>query len=188
MRTNRNKRDARQSDASSKVELDRWVSATVELGELGGSIAQADGLRLQFKKQWVGILEPFANQQWFGWVPGELCCRFAPACAKGLFLTDLERWQSRPGHEHLSLPSGDTPVKTSYERRGRLTLPESIAAVNIKRSQLLLVGARRGFIEIWIPEAFAAYCTHMASPFATGDSMRSRPVPQNSGVCQGQPN
>ena len=153
------------SDASSNLELSRWLRVTEEVGEMGGFFPQAEGYRVQFKKTWVEAIAPFFGQQWWSWVPGELCCRFVPDCGKGLFQSDLKRWNSRLGREQVAMPSGDVPIKCKYEERGRLTIPDTIAAASgIAPRRVLHVFARRGFIDIWIPEAYTAYCARIALP------------------------
>lgn len=158
-------RNSRKHDVSGNPLLDHWIKTAESLGESGGFVAQAEGHRVQFRKQWVQSLAPFAGQQWWAWVPGELCCRLAPNCAKGLFYNDVRRWNSFPGHDQIAMPSGDVPLKCKYEPRGRMTIPETIAAAaGLIPSRMLHVVARRSFIEIWIPDVFTAYCARIAQP------------------------
>ncbi len=189
MKTSGKMHISRHEDVSRKPHLDAWIKLTEMLGEAGGFLHQAEGYRVQFKRTWVEAIAPFADQQWWAWVPGELCCRFVPDCAKAIFQNDVKRWSACPAHEHIPMPSGDVPVKCKYERRGRFTIPTTIAAAaGIAPGRLLHVVARRGFIDIWIPEAFTAYCARIAQPAAGGDSRSSRAVPSNTGVSPIQPN
>jgi len=186
---NNNKKDVRRFDGSYSVGFDTWINAMRPVCELGGIFVQAEGNRVQLYGNRVSLIQQFASQQWYGWVPGnKLCCRFAPEIAKRLFDDDLAQWRKCQKDDNASLPSGDVPVKTSFELRGRITLPDGLMlAVGIKRSQMLFVQPCSGFLEIWIPEAYTAYCLRIASPLTLEHSRSSQLVPANAGVGQGQP-
>ncbi len=175
------RRDVRRSFQPNGVGLQAWLDATTSLCEVGGFLAQTDAYRFQLRKSWVTVIEPFADQQWYGWVPGKLCCRFVPECAKGLFANDLARWRAYQHSKDVCLPSGDTPVKTLFEPRGRITCPESLAlAVGLKGRQLILVHPRRGFLELWGPDSFTAYCARIANHPFLGDRASARLLPKES--------
>ena len=154
--------DARKAVGNNGCRPDDWINASTLLCEQGGFEAQTESYRFQLRIRCVSVIKRFAGP-WYGWVSGEMCCRFVPECARGFFVDDLEQWQIALHNKNASLPSGDTPVKTLFEPRGRITIPDVLAlTIGIKRNQQILVRPRRGFLEVWSPDSFTAHCARSA--------------------------
>jgi hypothetical protein len=175
-------RDLQQSVKGYSGGVDAWMQTSADLCELGGFEAQPEGYRFQIRKRWVSILRPYSGQQWYGWVPGgRLCCRFVPEIARGLFEDDLAEWQSEQRNDNASLPAGDAAVKTLFEPRGRITLPDALGlAIGAKKGHLIFVQPRRGFLEVWLPDNFTAYCTRLAQRPTSGGAALSQARPQET--------
>ena len=179
MNKNSTKCDVLLAASSYIVGVDAWMQTSAELCELGGFEAQPEGYRFQIRKRWASVLRPYSGQQWYGWVPGgKLCCRFVPEIARGLFENDLAQWRSDQKNDNAALPAGDAAVKTLFEPRGRITLPDALGlAIGAKKGQLIFMHPRRGFLEVWLPENFTAHCARLAQNLSSGGTAMSPAIP-----------
>lgn len=165
---------------------EQWLPAMQTLCQTGGYLAQLDHYRLQFRQKYLPSLRAFSHDEWFGWVTPGLCCKFAPKCAEHLFWVEKALFEKGASSSQMSFPSGDTPVKTLYEKRGRLTIPDQLAVcLGIEPRNLVFVMPRAcGVLELWKPARLTDYCTQASSdPKAT-----SLLVPRSPAITTAIPN
>jgi len=171
----KNNNSGAESNGKSRILL--WPEICIQLCRLGGFTAQLDGDRLHIKLKHRQLLKKFEEAKWFGWVSPELCCRFVPEYVEQVFWGEKEQYEKKSGR---TFPSGDAPVNTLYESRGRLTIPAQLMVCSgIEASNEVFCMPRSRCIEVWKPGLLTAY---VASNGMT-QTPRSNPsgqIPQNS--------
>lgn len=140
-----------------------WQCAMRNIAIMGGFEAQMETLRFQIRRNRIEHLAPYLRQEWHGWVPFEGCCRLTLKCHGKYFESDLEDKRRLSNDSNAELPSGETAIDVSCDRRGRVSLPIGLTmAAGIATGSLLFIRARRWFIEVWSPDAYRQHCKQIS--------------------------